>query len=55
MSFDILKHIDDLKASGYMFFDELDQAQRAEWAKKEKEKKERTKVKLIYQRTLNQY
>lgn len=27
-----------------MFYDELDQAQMAEWAKKEKERKERTKV-----------
>lgn len=30
-----------------MFYDDLDQAQRAEWAKKDKEKKERTKVYLI--------
>ena len=30
-----------------MFYDDLDQAQRAEWAKKDKEKKERTKVYLF--------
>jgi hypothetical protein len=27
-----------------MFYDELDEAQRADWARKEKERKERTKV-----------
>lgn len=30
-----------------MFYDELDQAQIAEWAKKDKERKERTKVFLF--------
>ncbi|RNA44943.1 SAP30-binding isoform X1, partial [Brachionus plicatilis] len=40
-SFD--SHIVDLKAHGYMFYDELDQAQMAEWAKKDKERKDRTK------------
>ena len=44
-----LKHLDDLKGNGYMFFDELDQVQRADWAKKEKEKKERTKVRYAYE------
>lgn len=28
-------------------YDELDQVQRAEWAKKDKEKKERTKVQMV--------
>lgn len=42
-----VKHIESLKSQGYMFYDELDQAQRAEWAKKEKEKKERTKIEMV--------
>lgn len=37
-------HIEDLKSNGYMLYDQLDQAQITEWAKKEKERKERTKV-----------
>jgi len=37
-------HIEDLKANGYMFYDDLDAEQRLEWAKLEKAKKERTKV-----------
>ncbi|CAF0762063.1 unnamed protein product [Brachionus calyciflorus] len=40
-------HIEDLKANGYMFYDELDQAQMAEWAKKDKERKERTKIEMV--------
>jgi hypothetical protein len=40
-------HIEDLKSNGFMFYDELDAVQRADWAKKEKEKKERTKIEMI--------
>ncbi len=35
------KHIEDLKMNGFLFYDELDQAQRLEWAKKDKERKEK--------------
>lgn len=40
-------HVDDLKADGFLYYDELDSLQRAEWAKKEKEKKERTKIEMV--------
>ncbi len=37
----------DLKSQGYMFYDELDKAQKEEWTKKEKEKKDRTKIEMV--------
>jgi hypothetical protein len=33
--------VQDLKANGYLFYEELDIVQRNEWAKKEKERKDR--------------
>ena len=38
------EHVESLKSDGYMFYDELDSVQRAEWARIDKAKKERTKV-----------
>lgn len=40
-------HTEDLKSSGYMLYDELDAVQRAEWARIEKAKKERTKIEMV--------
>lgn len=41
-------HVEDLKASGYLFYDELDVAQRNEWAKRDKEKKDaKLKIEVI--------
>ncbi len=37
----IFQYMYDLKAHGYLHYEELDEMQRNEWAKKEKEKKER--------------
>ena len=39
--------MEDLKSDGYIFYDELDNIQRAEWAKIEKMKKERTKIEMV--------
>lgn len=40
-------YIPDLKSHGYLTYLELDEAQRAEWVKKEKDKKERTKIEMV--------
>lgn len=37
----------DLKSQNYMFYDELDKVQQEEWARKEKERKERTKIEMV--------
>jgi len=40
-------HVENLKSDGYMFYDELDSIQRAEWARIEKAKKDRTKIEMV--------
>ena len=40
-------HVEELQSEGYMFYDELDSVQRAEWARIEKAKKDRTKIEMV--------
>lgn len=41
------QHVEELKSEGYLFYDELDSTQRAEWARIEKLKKDRTKIEMV--------
>lgn len=40
-------HMEDLKQHGYKFYDELNTEQRAEWDRKAKESKDRTKIEMV--------
>ena len=52
----LYKYVQDLAASGYLYYDELDSRQREEWSKRDKDKKDiKAKVGLKIQFTQQDY